>query len=459
MPFWRVLIVEDDLTYRLALEKYLRAEHEVTVVSTVRQAMQTTLSVGPFDFALVDLKLPDGSGFDVLKHFKKESPETVIIVMTAHGTVETAVRAVQRGAFHYLLKPFPLERLDQLVKEAQKQLNTARANTHILREKYAFDDIIGQSSPMLEVFQLIEKVSSSDSTILIRGESGTGKELVAHAIHAHSGRKNKPFITVNCGALHEELLESELFGHIKGAFTGATQSRRGRFEMAHEGTLFLDEVGDMTARLQVKLLRVLQEQAFEPLGSNQTVSVNVRIITATHRNLEDAICDGKFREDLYYRLNVIPIFLPPLRERQEDIFSLIKHFLMKFNQQKTRKVSGFSEEAMMILREYAWPGNVRELENLIERLVVLKGSGEIIVKDLPEKYFGQKIPESLSKWVLPEDGMDLNKMVEGMEEELIGQALQRTRGNRNQAARLLRLKRTTLVEKIKKKTKSLKPIF
>lgn len=308
--------------------------------------------------------------------------------------------------------------------------------------------IIGSSPSMNEVFRLIGKVSDSDSTILIRGESGTGKELIAKMVHRLSHRVLKSFIAVNCGALPEGLLESELFGHIKGAFTGALYSRKGRFELADQGTIFLDEVGDMSPRLQIKLLRVLQEQVFEPVGMSQSVKVNVRIIAATHQDLEKAVEEKKFREDLYYRLNVIPIVMPPLRDRVFDIPLLSRHFLEKFNRQKRKRVTGFSVETMNILCKYSWPGNVRELENLIERLVILKGEGTILDGDLPTRYLTPRAANY--SLILPCDGIDLNRMIDEMEGDLIDQALMRTGGNRNKAANLLRLKRTTLVEKLKR---------
>jgi len=460
MPHWHVLVVEDDLTYRTALAKYFKGRFKVTLASTVRQAIEY-LKHQDYDLGFIDLKLPDGSGFDFMKYARKAMPDMMMIVMTGFGTVETAVKAVQRGAFHYLMKPFPMERLDQLVTEALKQKEHQKKSglrNLSLSKKFQFDDIIGNSPAMMEVFDLVEKVSTSDSTILIRGESGTGKELIARAIHQNSNRAQEAFITVNCGALQEELLESELFGHVRGAFTGAVSSRQGRFELAHRGTIFLDEVGDMSPRLQVKLLRVLQERQFEPVGSSETRTVDVRIIAATHQDLEKAVTEKRIREDLYYRLNVIPVFTPPLRDRSEDIPRLIDHFLERFNQENSKNVTGMTEECLSALSRCAWPGNVRELENLMERLVILKSEGQITSRDLPDKYFEGKACDTLSKPILPEEGMDLNEMISGMEEVLIRQALQRTGGNRNKAARLLGLKRTTLVEKLKRKkiTRSVK---
>ena len=314
-------------------------------------------------------------------------------------------------------------------------------------------NIIGQSLEILEVLDLIERVAHVDSTILITGETGTGKELVARRIHNLSSRGSKPLISVNCGAIPSEILESELFGHVKGAFTGAITDRRGRFEMAHTGTIFLDEIGDMSRHLQVKLLRVLQEREFEPVGSNKTLRLNVRIITATNKNLEKAVAEGRFREDLFYRLNVIPLHIPPLRQRRSDIPYLIRYFIEKFNQLNQKKIEGISPKAMELLYWYAWPGNVRELENFVERLILLKNGGVVDVHDLPTQY--QNV--SLSNQPTPpavydlSRGIDLNSVMDQYESALILKALEKTGWNRNQAALLLNINRTTLIEKIKKK--------
>ncbi len=299
---------------------------------------------------------------------------------------------------------------------------------------------------------MIERVSDSDSTVLIQGESGTGKELVAKAIHYNSPRAEKPFIPINCGAIPGELLESELFGHVKGAFTGAVANRAGRFELATDGTLFLDEIGDMSPNLQVKILRALQERRFEPVGSAKTIESNVRIIAATNVDLDAAVEEGLFREDLFYRLNVIPIRIPALRERKSDIPLLFHYFMEEFNRSRSRGLQGITQEALQFLCHYSWPGNIRELENLVERLAILKGSGVVDVMDLPEKYRRtQDVSLNINQIEIPENGMDFNTAVDNYENALIMQALQKTGWNRNQAALLLKLNRTTLVEKIKKK--------
>nr|HMN69749.1 sigma-54 dependent transcriptional regulator [Bdellovibrionales bacterium] len=314
-----------------------------------------------------------------------------------------------------------------------------------------FDNIIGQSEAIQNVLGMIERVAQSDSTVLIMGESGTGKELIAKALHYNSLRSAEPFIPINCSAIPAELLESELFGHVKGAFTGAIANRSGRFEMADDGTLFLDEIGDMSPALQVKLLRVLQERSFEPVGSTKTINANVRVIAATNVDLETAVEEGEFREDLFYRLNVIPIRIPALRERPSDIPLLLHHFMQTFNRTRGRQLTGIAPDALQLLMAYSWPGNIRELENLVERLSILKGQGQIEVLDLPEKYRRIAVEADPSRLDIPDNGMDFNSAVDAYENALIMRALEKTGWNRNQAALLLKLNRTTLVEKIKKK--------
>jgi sigma-54 specific flagellar transcriptional regulator A len=318
-------------------------------------------------------------------------------------------------------------------------------------EKYRFNkDIIGQSDKMQEVFTLIEKVADCDSTIMVTGESGTGKELIARAIHQNSYRRNKPFIPLNCGAIPENLLESELFGHVRGAFTGATAPRAGKFELADGGTIFLDEIGDMSAELQVKILRVLEEREFERVGGCKTIKIDVRIIAATHQDLEKAVLEEAFREDLFYRLFVIPLAIPPLRERKSDIPLLLSHFLDLFNREKNKQMERVSDEALEIILRYGWPGNVRELKNMIERLVILKGKGEILPQDLPEKVKLGNGYVTLPKIEISEEGICLNTAVNEFEKALIFQSLEKTKWVKNKAAKLLQLNRTTLVEKIKR---------
>jgi transcriptional regulator with PAS, ATPase and Fis domain len=326
-------------------------------------------------------------------------------------------------------------------------------STDKLLRRQVYKSIIGESKPMLVIYELIEKVAETDSTVLIQGESGTGKELVARAIHDLSNRRNRNYVPVNCGAIPDDLMESELFGHVKGAFTGAVSNRIGRFEMADQGTLFLDEIGDMKVHLQVKLLRILQSRELEAVGAVRSKKIDVRIIAATNQNLEQQVEEKKFREDLYYRLSVIPIFIPPLRDRKDDIPLLLNSFREKFNKEKKRNVTGFDKEVLVILCNFKWPGNVRELENFVERQVIIKGSGTITFYDLPEKY-KDKIPSSSpmrGAETLPHGGIDLNKIMDELENKLIEQALSKAGGNKKEAAALLCLKRTTLIEKLKKK--------
>lgn len=451
----KILVIDDDSSLRTALFRLLsRKSYQVITAQTKAEAIQFANSNQNFDLALVDLQLPDGNGLELLAHIKKTNPKCQFIVLTGFATIESAIEATKQGAFHFLTKPFNIEELVGLVDKAFEHHQLEEENKILksqLKQKYKFDNIVGSSEAINEVLEMIEKVSTSDSTVLVKGESGTGKELVAKALHYNSNRANKRLIPVNCGAIPGELLESELFGHVKGAFTGAIANRIGRFELAHEGTIFLDEIGEMSPTLQVKLLRVIQERQFEPVGSTKTTEVDVRIIAATNIDLERAVEEGKFREDLFYRLNVIPIQIPPLRERHGDIALLLHHFISHFNQTKGKNISGVLPEAMEMLYAYNWPGNVRELENLVERIAILKGQGMIQPHDLPEKYQQRKYVASTQGLEIPDSGIDFNSAVDAYENALIIRALERTNWNRNQAAQLLKLNRTTLVEKIKKK--------
>lgn len=451
----RVLIVDDEAGLRTALFRSLdRKGYQVITAASRKEAESISQSDKPLDLALVDLRLPDGDGLELMTHLKSLHRNIQVIILTGFGSIEKAVEATQRGAFHFVTKPFNLDSITTLIERALSQAQLEKENAQLrtaLHKKYHFENIIGQSDGIVRVMEMIERVADSDSTVLVMGESGTGKELVAKAIHYNSPRANKPFVPINCGAIPADLLESELFGHVKGAFTGAIANRVGRFEMAEGGTLFLDEIGDMSPSLQVKLLRVLQERRFEPVGSGKTMTSNVRVIAATNVDLEEAVETGRFREDLYYRLNVIPIRIPSLNERVADIPLLLHHFIDSFNRSRGRSLSGITPEAMQLLSLYSWPGNIRELENLVERIAILKGNGLIDVLDLPERYRNVQRTAQDGNLEIPLDGMDFNSAVDAYENALIMRALEKTGWNRNQAALLLKLNRTTLVEKIKKK--------
>ncbi|HOE97536.1 MAG TPA: sigma-54 dependent transcriptional regulator [Candidatus Sumerlaeota bacterium] len=453
----RVLVVDDEWSIRDVLSNILQSEgFEVETAQDGDEAI-ALLEDKLYDLVITDLKMPRVHGMEVLRHLSKLNVHTLGIVATGYGSIESAVEALRLGAFDYITKPFHLDEIKIVVHKAREFQALQTENRTLRRElkrSGKFENIIGNSAKIKSMINLIHTVADSDSTILILGESGTGKELVARAVHYNSPRADQPLIPVNCGAIPEDLLESELFGHVKGAFTGATMNRVGRFQLADGGTIFLDEIGDMSPKLQVKLLRVLQEQAFEPVGATETVRVNVRIITATNRDLEADVADGRFREDLFYRLNVIPIHIPPLRERAEDIPILIDHFVERFNKLKGRRVKGFRRDAIEALMAYPWPGNVRELENLVERMVILNPDGEITEETLPERFTGHKprpLPMPSEGLEIPDEGIDFNALVDQFETQLIERALEKAGGIKNKAAALLQIKRTTLVEKMKKK--------
>ncbi len=452
----RVLILDDESSLRTALFRVLdRKGLNVITANKIEEAKILSQGDTVIDLAIVDLNLPDGDGIEFMSHLKALNPACEVIILTGHATIESAIRATQKGAFHFVTKPFNLEELMSLIEKALTHKKLQQENQQLrseLNKKYKFDQIIGNSEQIQNVLRLIERVADSDSTVLVTGESGTGKELIARAIHYNSPRATGPFIPINCGAIPAELLESELFGHMKGAFTGAIANRVGRFELADGGTIFLDEIGDLEPSLQVKILRALQERSFEPVGSTKTVEVNVRVIAATNINLEQAVDEGRFREDLFYRLNVIPIAVPALRERRTDIPLLLSHFMEHFNRTKSRGLSGISPDAMECMINYQWPGNIRELENLVERITILKGQGQVEMTDLPVKYkSGKNVNSEVGTVEIPDSGMDFNSAVDAYENALILRALEKTGWNRNQAAAILRLNRTTLVEKMKKK--------
>lgn len=452
----RVLILDDESTLRTALFRLLdRKGYQVVTAQKIEEARSFMSPDKPFDLAIIDMNLPDGNGIDFISELKAASAATQVVVLTGFASIDSAVQATQKGAFHFLTKPFNVEELMSLLEKALAHRHLEQENKQLRSElgtRYQFDQIIGESEGIKNCLSLVGRVADSDSTVLVMGESGTGKELIARAIHYNSPRAKGPFVAINCGAIPSELLESELFGHVKGAFTGAIANRLGRFELADEGTLFLDEIGDLDPSMQVKILRALQERRFEPVGGTKSVQVNVRVIAATNVDLDKAVKDGRFREDLYYRLNVIPIQIPALRERRTDIPILLNHFIVQFNRSKSKSIAGFSQDAMQCLVNYGWPGNIRELENLIERLSILKGHGVVEVLDLPAKYKSTAASFAETGSVnIPDQGLDFNTAVDQFENALILRALEKTGWNKNQAALLLRLNRTTLVEKMKKK--------
>ncbi len=451
-----VLVVDDEELYRRALERVLtRAGHHVLTARDANEAL-ASVSTEPVELVLADVRMPGLSGLELVRQIHDFAPDLPCIVITGYGGADQSLEALRAGAFWYLEKPFEQARLDVIRRLVEQAIEVGRLKAENrmlqsqLRSRYRFENIVGNSAALRAVLDVVAKVADSHSTVLVTGESGTGKELIARAIHYNSSRADRMFVTVNCGAIPEELLESELFGHVKGAFTNAVSRRQGRFELADGGTIFLDEIGDMSPNLQVKLLRVLQDGSFEPVGSSKTVAVNVRVVAATNQDLEQAIRERRFREDLFYRLNVIPIEVPPLRQRRDDIPLLVQHFLDVANQEKGKKVDGFTQEALDLICCYAWPGNVRELENLIERLVILGGEGEIGVEELPDA-LRQPASPPRSAPRLPPSGLSFREVVDDFETDLILQALEHTQWNKNAAARMLRLNRTTLIEKIKKK--------
>ncbi len=450
----KILIIDDENMLIDSLSRTLKHHGYLPTTAHSKKEFHQMSTNSFFDIALLDLKLPDGDGLELMKYIKQKNPNTQVIIMTGYGTIDLAVSATKQGAFHFITKPFNMGEIINLCSKALSQCRLETENARLrscVKKQYRFDQIIGQSQPILNLLEMIKKIASSSSTVLITGESGTGKELVAKSIHFNSEQNHGPFIPVHCGAIPKDLLESELFGHVKGAFTGAIKDRIGRFQMAEGGTLFLDEISTMDPSTQVKLLRVLQEKEFQPVGGDRTIQYRTRVISASNENLEQAVKKGTFREDLYYRLNVIPLFIPPLRKRKDDIPLLINYFIKNFNEKRTNKLKGISPSTMQYLCKYPWPGNIRELENMIERLCVLKETEIVQDTDLPPQYINQNSHNIHSDLNIPESGLDFNNTVKCFENDLILKALKKTRWNRNQAAKLLKLNRTTLLEKIKKK--------
>ena len=443
----KILVVDDDSVVCDLLREVLSKEgYEVDVAGGGQEAVMKGKEAF-FDIVLVDVRMPDVDGLDVLRAFRGASPETIVIVMTAFGSIETAIEAIKEGAYDYVSKPFKIEEIKITIRRVLERRRLLQENLRFryeLKERYRFERIVGSSSRMLEVYKAVARVAPSRSTVLIRGESGTGKELIAKAIHYNSPRADHPFVAIDCGALVETLLESDLFGHVKGAFTGAISPRRGLFEEAHGGTCFLDEIGDMSLNTQAKLLRVLEEHEIRRVGGGGSFMVDVRVVAATNKDLEAMVHKGKFREDLYYRLNVVSMALPPLRERREDISLLAAHFLRKYAEENEKTISHISLEAVALLEEYDWPGNVRELENAIERAVALTSNPVLLPEDLPTR---------LKKEDLEGPRRDLFARplaLKELERRHIERVLRGVKGNKKLAAELLGINRKTLYRMAKR---------
>lgn len=461
-----ILIVDDDKSIRYSLKRMLEADYSILTAQNGEEAL-AQFREGVPDLILMDIKMPGRNGMEILKEIKSIDPKSLVILMTAYGTTETAIEAMKYGAFDYILKPFPIPQMRQLVEKAlalRKLMKEGVSYSPLADLEGEEERIVGSSPKMQEIYKMIGQIAPSEVTVLLRGESGTGKELMARAIYHHSLRSSQPFLPVNCAAIPDTLLESELFGHEKGAFTGAISRRIGKLEQCQGGTIFLDEIGDMSLSTQAKLLRVLQEKTFERLGGGETIKVDIRFIVATNKDLEEAISKGKFREDLYYRLNVVSLMIPPLRERKEDLPQLISYFLRRFNRELRKRVVGITPSAMEKMMAYGWPGNVRQLENVLKRAMILC-QGEWILEDQLslERGWGKEEAEGewskrtiedlldalfdeLSKGRIPQD-LDIISI---LERGLILRALQKTKGNQLKAASLLGIHRSTLRGKMEK---------
>ena len=444
----KILIVDDDVDALELMEELFESKgyHPLTASNGI-EALNCVRDEDP-DMVISDIRMPDMDGMQLLDELSKRYPQIPVVMVTAHGTIEAAVEAIKMGAKDYILKPLRLDEILAKVETISQLRSLAKENEYLrsrLQSRFNVKNIIGKSEKINDLFKLIQDVAPTNTTVLIQGENGTGKELIANAIHFNSPNAKKPFIKLNCGVLAENLLESELFGHVKGAFTGAIKDKIGRFELANGGTLFLDEIGDISLNMQVKLLRVLQEGEFERVGGTETLKVDVRIIAATNRNLEERIHKQEFRQDLYYRLNVIPLNVPPLRERKDDIKLLVKYFLEKFQEVHSKKIERIEDDAIIALEAYDWPGNIRELENYIERSIVLNKTGIVTKADFP-----QAIAQSQKTVVEYDEMAGLNGAVEQFERHLIQSELSRNQGNKAKTASSFKINRSTFMSKLKK---------
>ncbi len=443
----KILLVEDEKSMRDLLGLMLRKEdYSVTTAESALEAKDLMESGEEFDLVISDVSMPGMSGLDLLREVRRSAPETAVVIMTAYGTKQTAIEALNEGASYYVEKPFDLDEMKVVVGKTLKQTELfaenegLRSQNRDLRKELRgnFEGLVGRSPKMKSIFELIERVAGTGSTIMISGESGTGKELIARAVHYNSGRAERPFVSINCGALPDELLESELFGHMKGSFTGATDNKKGLFEVANGGTIFLDEIGETSRAMQIKLLRVLQERRIRRVGGTEEIAVDVRVITATNQDLEQMVRDKQFREDLFYRINVIAICMPALREKRDDIRALAEHFLEKYRGRVGKTISGgFSQAALECLEQYHWPGNVRQLENVVERAVALEASEEIRAESLPAGVRQRSGESAADPVVIPESGLDLELHLEERRRRFMLEALGRTGSVQTRAAELL----------------------
>ncbi len=445
---YSILVVEDEKSMRDLLAMMLRKEgFAVETAESGTRAAQLMDGSGRYDLMITDISMPGMNGLEVLRHSRRTTPDTEVILITAFGSKDTAIKALNEGAAYYLEKPFDLDELKVVIRKTldQKRIATENENLKLqnrdlraeLQDKYRFDGLVGRSKKMREILELIRRVAATGSTIMIQGESGTGKELIARAIHYNSGRGDKPFVSINCGALPDELLESELFGHMKGSFTGATATKEGLFEVASGGTIFLDEIGETSPAMQIKLLRVLQERRIRRVGGTEEIEVDARVITATNQDLEQMVRDKSFREDLFYRINVIPILMPALREKPEDIPALAEHFLAKYRELLGKPIEGLSKATMECLESFEWPGNVRQLENVIERAVALESASMIEPESLPQEVrsgVGRERPVQIE---LPDGGIDLERHLEEQRRGYMEEAMERSGGVQTRAAELL----------------------